>query len=257
MTLTRPTLRSPQVQRMQPEERLHEEELELDDEEEHSSISCGGADEVAWNTHLCCHSQRLQTAMFKLRTSLPILVLWCVLSVCIAPGLTGKQPGSEGPLQRHFLLDLLLSSNSKLTPYRRRGLPSPSQGTNGPWDPLPPGARPFVLSQLGPSSCFIDHLCFFFWWREGPPTLGNHVPSRTARLPSTATCWTPLRAASSPCDGPYPGTLSSPASLPDFCAVATRSPVRHDPEAVVDGLLISTVSFTLREVSPFVCLTLF
>ena len=73
MTLTRPTPRSPQVQRMQPDERLHEDELELDDEEENSSISCGGADEVAGNTHLCCHSQLLQTAMCELRTSLPTL----------------------------------------------------------------------------------------------------------------------------------------------------------------------------------------
>ena len=54
---------------MQPEERLHEEELELDDEEENSSISCGGAEEVVGNTHLCCHSQLLQTAMCELVTS--------------------------------------------------------------------------------------------------------------------------------------------------------------------------------------------
>ena len=54
---------------MQPEERLHEEELELDDEEENSSISCGGAEEVVGNTHLCCHSQLLQTAMCELLTS--------------------------------------------------------------------------------------------------------------------------------------------------------------------------------------------
>ena len=32
-----------------------------------------GADEVAGNTHLCCHPQRLQTAMCELRTSLPTL----------------------------------------------------------------------------------------------------------------------------------------------------------------------------------------
>ena len=54
---------------MQPEERLHEEELELDDEEEHSSISRGGAEEVVGNTLLCCHSQLLQTAMCELLTS--------------------------------------------------------------------------------------------------------------------------------------------------------------------------------------------
>ena len=69
MTLTRPTPRSPQVQRVQPEEKLHQEELELDDEEEHSSISCGGAEEVVGNAHLCCHSQLLQTAMCELLTS--------------------------------------------------------------------------------------------------------------------------------------------------------------------------------------------
>ena len=40
----------------------------------------------------------------------------------------------------------------------------------------------------------------FFLWPEGLPTLGNHVPSRTARLPSTASCWTPCLFSNNMCD---------------------------------------------------------
>ena len=47
----------------------HHEEVELDEDEEHSSSSFGGVEVVVGNLYFCCNSQLLQTVMWGLLSS--------------------------------------------------------------------------------------------------------------------------------------------------------------------------------------------